>query len=230
MIAEVNPEERNLVVSRRALLEKEREEVREKVWAELAEGQIREGIVRSVRDFGAFVDIGGLDGLLPISQLSWSRVEKVTDVVTEGQKVKVVVLKLDKVARKVSLGLKQLAASPWDNIQDKYAAGSVVTGKVSRLAEFGAFVELEPAVEGLIHISELAPQRVFRAKDIVQVGQDVKVLVLAVDPAQRRISLSLKQAVAKEAPPEEVEEDEDYTPPPPRPYNPNLRGGVGGRP
>jgi small subunit ribosomal protein S1 len=230
MVAEVNPEERNLVVSRRALLDKEREEVRAKVWEELAEGQVRQGIVRSVRDFGAFVDIGGVDGLLPISQLSWSRVQKVEDVVKEGQPVKVVILKLDRVGRKVSLGLKQLTASPWDNIQEKYPAGHVVTGKVSRLADFGAFVELEPAVEGLIHISELAPQRVHRVKDIVQVGQEVKVLVLSTDPAQRRMSLSLKAALAKETPPEEGEVEEEYTPPPPRPYNPNLRGGVGGRP
>ena len=159
----------DLVVSRRGLLEKQREELQAKVWAELNEGQVRQGIVRSVRDFGAFVDLGGVDGLLPISQLSWSRVNKVEDVVKVGDAVKVVVLKLDRDAKKVSLGLKQLSASPWDNIQEKYIPGHVVKGKVSRLADFGAFVELEPAVEGLIHISELAPQRVFRVKDIVQV-------------------------------------------------------------
>jgi small subunit ribosomal protein S1 len=143
-----------------------------------------------------------------------------------GQKVRVQVLKLDRVARKVSLGLKQLSASPWDTVTENYAPGQVVTGKVSRLAEFGAFVELEPAIEGLIHISELAPQRVFRARDIVQVAQVVKVVVLSVDPAQRRISLSLKAAVAKDVPePQETEEEEDYTPQS-RPWNPNLRGGI----
>jgi small subunit ribosomal protein S1 len=227
IITECDPEERNLVVSRRALLEQERQEVQEKVWANLAEGQVKEGIVRSIREFGAFVDIGGVDGLLPISQLSWARVERVEDVVQVGQSVKVIVLKLDRDKRKVSLGLKQLAASPWDNIHERYIPNTVVKGKISRLADFGAFVELEPGVEGLIHISELAPQRVFRARDVVQVDQEVNVVVVSVDQANRRIGLSLKQALAKASPaPEEVEEEEDYTPSPPRPRNPNLRGGV----
>lgn len=230
LITEVVPEERNLVVSRRALLEKEREEIREKVWGELAEGQIRQGIVRSIREFGAFVDLGGVDGLLPISQLSWSRVEKVEDVIKEGQTVKVILIKVDREGRKLTLGLKQLAASPWDDINDRYGVGSVVSGKVSRLADFGAFVELEPAIEGLIHISELAPQRVYRAKDIVQVGQEVRVLVLSVDQANKRISLSLKAAVAKEAPPPVVEEEDEgeYIPPPPRMRTTPLKGGLGG--
>lgn len=231
LVAEVVPEERNLVVSRRGLLEREREELQAKLWTELAEGQVRQGIVRSVREFGAFVDLGGVDGLLPISQMSWSRVDKVEDIVKVGDSVKVVILKIDPVARKLSLGLKQLSASPWDNIQEKYIPSHVVKGKVSRLAEFGAFVELEPSVEGLIHISELAPQRVFRVKDVVQVGQEVSVLILSVDSNSRRISLSLKGAQAKSAPPPDVEEDEeDYVPPPPRPINPNLKGGLGRRP
>ena len=209
MVSEVNPSERNLVVSRRTLLEKEREENREKLWAELAEGQIREGIVRSVKDFGAFVDLGGADGLLHVSEMSWTRVQDAATVVQPGQTVKVVVLKIDRERRKLSLGLKQLQASPWDNIDEKYHSGSVVAGKVTRLMEFGAFVELEPGVEGLIHISELAPRRVHRVGDIVQVGQDVQVKMLTVDPAQQRISLSLKAALPAEEPPDEEEEDED---------------------
>ena len=229
MVTEVDPTERNLVVSRRALLEKDREEQREKTWAELAEGQVRQGIVRSLKEFGAFVDIGGVDGLLHVSEMSWNRVAKPEDVVQPGQSVKVVVLKIDREKRKVSLGLRQLTPSPWDDVASRYPPGKVVPGKVTRLADFGAFVELEPAIEGLIHISELAPQRVFRARDIVQVGQDVQVMVLSVDPAQRRISLSLKAAVAAEAPPaaEEEEEEEEYTPPPPRPRTTPLRGGLG---
>ncbi len=227
VVAEADPEERNLVVSRKALLQEERAEAQAKVWAELAEGQVRDGVVRSIREFGAFVDIGGVDGLLPISQLSWSRVDKVEDVVKLGQAVRVQVLKVDREHKKVSLGLKQLSASPWDTVAERYIPGSIVKGKVSRLAEFGAFVELEPAVEGLIHISELAPQRVFRVKDIVQVDQEVTVKVVSVDVGSRRIGLSLKQAAAEKAPPpEEVEEEDEYTPPPPRPRNPNLRGGI----
>src|SRR5438445_4865520 len=217
LVTEVNPAERNLVVSRRALLEQEREEAREKLWQELAEGQIRSGIVRSVRDFGAFVDLGGVDGLLHISEMSWSRVEKADAVVQPGQSIKVVVLKIDRERRKVSLGMKQLVASPWDNVAETYPPNHIVAGKVTRLAQFGAFVELEPGVEGLIHISELSPSRVRRVADVVQAGQEVQVMVVGVDPAQRRISLSLKAALPDE--PEEPAEDEPEgaKPKPPRP-------------
>jgi ribosomal protein S1 len=229
LVTEVNPEERNLVVSRRALLEKQREETREKLWDELAEGQVRQGVVRSVRDFGAFVDLGGVDGLLHVSEMSWQRVQDPSTIVQPGQTVKVVVLKLDRERRKVSLGLKQLTASPWDNIGEKYHLGDLVTGKISRLMDFGAFVELEPAIEGLIHISELAPQRVFRVGDIVKPGQEVQVKVLSVDPAQRRISLSLKAAQAKEPEPvaEEPEPEPEVPAKPPRPRTTPLRGGTG---
>jgi small subunit ribosomal protein S1 len=229
LVTEVNPEERNLVVSRRALLEKQREETRDKLWNELAEGQIRQGVVRSLKDFGAFVDLGGVDGLLHVSEMSWQRVQDPSTIVQPGQTVKVLVLKLDRERRKVSLGLKQLSASPWDNIGEKYHAGDVVTGKVSRLMDFGAFVELEPAVEGLIHISELAPQRVFRVGDIVKVDQEVQVKVLSVDPAQRRISLSLKAAQVKEPEPaaEEPEPEPEAPAKPPRPRTTPLRGGTG---
>src|SRR5262249_52758308 len=173
LVTEVNPEERNLVVSRRALLEREREEQREMLWNEIAEGQVREGIVRSVKDFGAFVDLGGGDGLLHVSEMSWTRVQDAASVVQPGQKVKVVVLRVDRDKRKISLGMKQLQASPWDDIQDRLIPGSVVTGKVTRLMDFGAFVELEPAVEGLIHVSELSPQRVRRVSDVVKPDQVV---------------------------------------------------------
>jgi small subunit ribosomal protein S1 len=228
LVTEVDPVERNLVVSRRALLEKEREENREKLWAELAEGQVRQGIVRSLKDFGAFVDLGGVDGLLHVSEMSWTRVQDVGSVVQPGQTIKVVVLKIDRERRKVSLGLKQLTPSPWDKAAEKYHPGTVVTGKVSRLADFGAFVELEPAVEGLIHISELAPQRVRRVGDVVKEGQEVQVMVLTIDPGQRRISLSLKAALPKEAEPEAVEEtEEEEAPAKPRPRTTPLRGGLG---
>lgn len=227
LVAEVDPHERNLIVSRRALLEKERDEQREKIWAELAEGQIREGVVRSVRDFGAFVDMGGVDGLVHVSEMSWARVKDPASVVQPGQSLKVVVLKVDREKRKVSLGLKQLLPSPWDNITDKYPPGTMVKGKVTRLAEFGAFVELEPGVEGLVHVSELAMQRVRRVSDVVQAEQEVQVMVLNVDPEQRRISLSLKAALPEETDVEEPETDEPATEKPPRARDPNLRGGIG---
>ncbi len=231
LVTEADPVERNLVVSRRALLEKEREASREKLWAELNEGQVRQGVVRSLKDFGAFVDLGGVDGLLHVSEMSWTRVQDPASVVQPGQSIKVVVLKIDHERRKVSLGLKQLQPSPWDTVTEKYHAGTVVTGKVSRLMDFGAFVELEPAVEGLIHISELAPQRVRRVADVVKAGQEVQVMVLNVDPAQRRISLSLKAALPQEEPETAAEEEaEPETPPkPPRPRTTPLRGGLGDR-
>jgi small subunit ribosomal protein S1 len=229
LVTEVDPQERNLVVSRRALLEKEREENREKLWQQLEEGQIREGVVRSVRDFGAFVDLGGVDGLLHVSEMSWKRVQNPADVVQPGQTVKVVVLKIDRERRKVSLGLKQLTASPWDTAVANYPPNTVVKGKVTRLMEFGAFVELEPGVEGLVHISELANQRVRRVADVVQPGQEVAVLVLRVDPAQRKISLSLKAAQAREQPAEEPAAAEEPEVPvkPRRPRTTPLRGGIG---
>ncbi|HLN28476.1 MAG TPA: S1 RNA-binding domain-containing protein [Gemmataceae bacterium] len=226
MVAEVNPEERNLVVSRRALLEKERELAREKLWAELAEGQIREGVVRSVLDFGAFVDLGGVDGLLHISQMSWARVDDANRIVQPGQTVKVVVLKIDHETRKVGLGLRQLTASPWEQADTNYPMHAVVKGKVTRLMEFGAFVELEPGIEGLVHVSELAPQRVRRPSDVVQPGQEVQVMVLGVDRNQKRISLSLKAVTAKEAEAAE-EEGEEVEVHPQRPRMTPLRGGLG---
>ncbi len=227
LVTEVNPQERNLIVSRRDLLDREREEKREKMWQTLAEGQVHEGVVRSVRDFGAFVDLGGVDGLLHISEMSWARVQDPASVVQPGQPIKVVVLKVDKEKRKVSLGLKQLLASPWDNIAEKYAGNKIVAGKVTKLMEFGAFVELEPGIEGLIHISELSPQRVRRVGDIVQPGQEVQVMVLHVDGEQKRISLSLKAAIPEEAPAAEEEVGPDSAAAGPPPRTTPLRGGIG---
>jgi small subunit ribosomal protein S1 len=225
-VSEVNPQEKNLVVSRRALLERERDEQRERFWSGIEAGQVRDGIVRSIREFGAFVDLGGADGLIPVSELSWTRIENPSEVVKEGQAVKVKVMKLDREARRISLSLKQLAASPWDNIDQRVIPGSVVTGKVTRTAEFGAFVELEPGIEGLVHISELAPQRVRKATAVVQVGQAVAVKVLNVDKENRRISLSVKAAAAVVEPePEEAEGEAPEAKP--RPRTTPLRGGVG---
>jgi small subunit ribosomal protein S1 len=226
VVTEVNPEERNLVVSARALMEQEREEKRDQLWRELAEGQVRTGVVRSVRDFGAFVDLGGADGLLHVSEMSWSRVSDPNSVVQVGQTVKVVLLKVDREHRKLSLGLKQLQASPWDDLEQRYPIGSIVKGKVTKLMEFGAFVELEPGVEGLIHISELAPQRVRRVGDIVKPDQEVQVAVLRLDPAGRKLSLSLKAALAKPEP-EVEEEEEEAVEVKPRPRRTDLRGGIG---
>jgi ribosomal protein S1 len=229
MVVEVVPSERNLVVSRRALLEREREEQREKLWVEIAEGQVRSGIVRTVLDFGAFVDLGGADGLLHVSEMSWKRVQDPTTIVQPGQEIKVVVLKVDREKRKLSLGLKQLQASPWDDVELRYPPTTVVNGKVTRVMDFGAFVELEPGLEGLVHVSELAPHRVWRVAEFVKEGQEVKVMILHIDLEQRRIALSLKAALPKEEPKADDEDDEEEAelkPLPPR--TTPLRGGLGG--
>lgn len=229
LVTEVNQREKNLVVSRRELLERERAEQREKTWAELEEGQVRQGVVRSVKPFGAFVDLGGVDGLLPVGELGWHRVNDPSEVVTMGQTVEVKVLRIDRENQKLTLSLKQLLASPWDDVEERFARGETVRGKVTKLMDFGAFVELEPGIEGLIHISELGPKKVFRVKDIVQAGQEVDVRILKIEPDLKRISLSLRPlAPAVTAEPEEEEEDEAPRPPKPERKVP-LKGGLGDR-
>lgn len=230
-VTEVDREERNLVVSRRILLDREREESRQKLWGELAEGQIREGIVRSVKPFGAFVDIGGADGLLPLGEMSWQRIKDPAEIVQPGQKVRVVILRFDQDTKKLTLGLRQLTSSPWDEVNNNYPVGSIVKGKVTRLMDFGAFVELEPGVEGLVHVSELAPQRVHRVAEVVKVDQEVTVKILNIDVANRRLALSIKQAMSAPAPePVEAEQSEEATPPVKiRKITTPLRGGVGSK-
>src|SRR5579885_436736 len=205
--------------------------MREKTWKTLEEGQEREGTVRSVKDFGAFVDLGGVDGLLPIGEMSWSRVSKVEDLIRIGDKVKVKVLKIDPTARKVTLGLKQLTPSPWEGVSERYPRGTTVKGKVTKTMDFGAFVELEPGVEGLVHISELSPTRVRRVADIVQPSQEVEVRILKVEPDVRKISLSLLPDPRKAGLAAVGEDDkEDETTPAPRPVRKvPLKGGLGDR-
>jgi len=228
IVTEANQREKNLVISRRDLLEQERAEQREKTWASLEEGQVREGTVRSIKDFGAFVDLGGVDGLLPIGEMSWSRIQKVDELVKTGDKVQVKIIKIDPVARKLTLGLKQLTPSPWEKAESKYPRGLMITGKVTKLMEFGAFVELEPGIEGLIHITELSPNRVRRVADIVQPAQEVEVRILKVEPDLKRIALSLLPAKGKEAAAADDEDDEDETPTAPKPERKiPLKGGLG---
>jgi len=231
LVTEVNQKAKNLVVSRRDFLEQERAELRSKTLAELEEGQTREGVVRNIRDFGAFVDLGGVDGLLHIADLAWKRVQKVEEIVRLGDKVKVKVLKMDPDKKRISLGLKQLVDSPFDRASRDYMIGSRVTGKVTRIAEFGAFVEIVDGVEGLIYIDELSPYRVRRISDIVKPGQEVEVQIMSIDPEKQRISLSMKAVVlAKE---EETLEAADAEaakePPKPKPERKvPLKGGLGG--
>ncbi len=235
LVTEANQREKNLVVSRRELLEQERAEQREKTWASLEEGQVHDAVVRSIKGFGAFVDIGGVDGLLPIGEMSWGRVSKVDELLKTGDQVKVKVLKIDRTTRKLTLGLKQLSPSPWEMVEAKFPRGATVKGKVTRIMEFGAFVELEPGIEGLIHVSELSPNRVRRVSDIVKPEQEVEVRILKVEPEARRIGLSLRPSPKAPIAPAEEEEDAESevgaeAPPPPRPEpKVPLKGGLGDR-
>ncbi len=230
VVTEVNPEKHKLVLSVRAVMERDKAEAKTKLLAELEVGQLREGVVRSLQEFGAFVDLGGVDGLVHISQLSWDRIRHASEVLELGQKVKVRVQKIDSATGKISLAFRDLADNPWAHAAGKYPPRSTVKGTVTRLMDFGAFVRLESGIEGLIHISELSHRRVFRASDILQEGQQVDVLVLSVDAQQQRISLSLKALEARmpSATKPEEEAPEAEAPAPSRRSNVSLKGGIGG--
>ena len=234
VVTEANRDRQNLVLSHRAVMERERNEQRDKIMAELAPGQLREGIVRSLKDFGAFVDLGGVDGLVHISQLSWDRVKHPSEVLEVGQKIKVRIDKFDKDTGKISLSYREVGDNPWHNVESKYSVGARANGVISRLMDFGAFVKLEPGVEGLIHISELGHGRVFRTRDVVSEGQEVEVKILSVDSEQQRISLSLKALMAAPVKPgQQTVADEDLplpadAPKPPRKRQGELKGGTGG--
>ena len=197
VILKYNRARGNVVVSRRALLEKERDSLKKEILKVLEEGVILEGTVKNITGYGAFVDLGGIDGILHISDMSWGRINHPTEVVHVGEKLKVVVLKFDPEKERISLGIKQLTPDPWHTVAEKYPVGSRVQGKVISLMDYGAFVELESGIEGLIHISEMSwTKKVSHPSKILQVGQTVEVVVLNVDPGHRRISLGLKQVMA----------------------------------
>jgi len=187
----------NVVLSRRALLEKERDGLKQDILKILEEGVIIEGTVKNITGYGAFVDLGGIDGILHISDMSWGRIAHPSEVVHVGDKLQVVVLKFDAEKERISLGMKQLTPDPWNTVASKYPAGSRVQGKVISIMDYGAFVELESGIEGLIHISEMSwSRKIAHPSKILQVGQEVEVVVLNVDPGHRRISLGLKQVMA----------------------------------
>ncbi len=231
VVTEANPSRGNLVLSRRAMLERERAEAKEKLMEALAEGQIRDGVVRKIMDFGAFVDIGGVDGLIHVSKLSWDRVQHPSEVVEEGQKVKVKVEKIDPANGRIGLSLRDLVEHPWEKAAQKYVENTVATGVVSKIADFGAFVRLEPGVEGLVHISELAHHRVVRVSNVVNVGDDVTVKILSVDPENQRMSLSIKAALAAPIPVSDGKDDDEPDEPPresvvKKKHQGELRGGT----
>ncbi len=195
-ITKLDVTDEDVVVDRRAVLEEEARANKDRRYAEIQEGSIVHGTVRSLTDYGAFVDLGDLDGLLHVSDIAWSRVNKPEDVLTVGQEIEAKVLKIDSAKQRISLGMKQLQPHPWDAVPEKYKVGDRIRGTVTRLADFGAFVELEPGVEGLVHISEMSWNKKVRTpSDIVKPGEVVEAAILGINVAERKLSLGLKQTL-----------------------------------
>jgi small subunit ribosomal protein S1 len=193
-VIKVNKTRRNIVVSRRVILEEERAKMRDKILAELEKGQIREGTVKNITDFGAFIDLGGVDGLLHITDMSWGRVNHPSEIVALGDKLKVKVLDFNENKERISLGLKQLTEHPWKGIEEKFPEGSRVRGKIVSITDYGAFMELEKGIEGLIHISEMSwTQHIKHPSKIVGIGDIVEAVVLKIDKDSQKISLGFKQ-------------------------------------
>src|SRR5512141_50651 len=192
-VIELNRSRNNVVLSRRAVLEEERREQRQQILDRLSPGAEVEGVISNIVDFGAFVDLDGIDGLIHISELSWSHVNHPSEVLEIGQTVKVKVLDIDRERQRISLGLKQTQTDPWQQVLEHYHEDDVVEGRVTKVVTFGAFVEILPGVEGLVHISELAQHHVENPREIIQPGDDVKVKILEIDSERRRLSLSIKR-------------------------------------
>ena len=193
-VLKIDEARRNIVVSRRSLIEKQREQDREELLRELEEGQVRKGVVKNIADFGAFVDLGGIDGLLHITDMSWERIQHPSEMVTIDQELEVVILNIDYEKQKVALGLKQKQANPWDNVAEKYPVNSRHQGEVVNVMSYGAFVKLEPGIEGLVHISEMSwTKRINHPNELVGIGDEIEVVILGVDPKGQQLSLGMKQ-------------------------------------
>ena len=196
-VVKINQERQNIVLSRRELIEQERNERRQKLLAEMTPGDIRKGTVKNITDFGAFIDLNGLDGLLHITDMSWGRIGHPSEILKVGQEIDVVVLDINREKERVSLGLKQKLANPWDNIETKYPVGARVKGRVVNLVPYGAFVELEPGVEGLVHVTELSwTKRIAKPSDVLRQGQDIEAVVLGINREEQKISLGVRQLEA----------------------------------
>jgi small subunit ribosomal protein S1 len=195
-IVKLDAVEEDVIVDRRIILEEQARQLEQERYAEVKEGDIVNGLVRSFTSYGAFVDLGGVDGLLHVSDIAWSRVNNPEEVLTVGQQLQVKVLKIDPDNRRISLGLKQLQPEPWDSAADRYQLGQRVSGSVKRLTDFGAFIEVEPGIEGLIHVSEMSwVKKVRKPADLLKIDDTVEAVILSINPAERRLSLGLKQAL-----------------------------------
>ncbi|MGH4052451.1 MAG: 30S ribosomal protein S1 [Clostridium sp.] len=193
-IIELDKENKNIVLSRRVIEKAENQVKRDLIWDELKKGEKRKGVVTRLAKFGAFVDLGGIDGLIHISQLSWKRVQEPSEVVSVGDEVEVDILDFDKEKGRISLGLKGAEGNPWNNITSTYKAGQIVEGTIVKLMDFGAFVQLESGVEGLVHLSEISEEHIAKVSDVLKVGEVVKVKIGEINEKDRRVSLSIKEA------------------------------------
>lgn len=196
-VIELDRDKKKVVLSRREIEKEELEVKKSKLWDSLKKGEKRTGTVSRLTKFGAFVDLGGLDGLIHLNDLSWKRVVNPADVVSVGDQVEVYILDVDKARQRVSLGLKEVNANPWNNVFDNYKIGSIVDGTVAKLMDFGAFVELGPGLEGLVHISEISDDRILKPSDVLKTGDAVKVKILEINKEDQRMSLSIKDAQNK---------------------------------
>ncbi|MBM7623841.1 bifunctional 4-hydroxy-3-methylbut-2-enyl diphosphate reductase/30S ribosomal protein S1 [Sporohalobacter salinus] len=197
-IIEVERDNNNVVLSRKEVLEKEFEEKKEEIFASLEEGEVIEGKITKLVDFGAFVDIGGVEGLLHISEMSWGRIDHPSDVLEEGEETKVKVLGVNPQEERISLGLKQILPDPWEEFLDNYNEGDIISGKITKTVDFGAFMEIQPGVEGLIHISQLSHRHVANTEEVVTAGDEVEAKIINVEPDERKVGLSLKELEDKE--------------------------------
>ncbi len=207
VISEYNPKRRRYIGDRRQLIAAQKAELQKELFERIKEGDIVEGTVKNVTDFGAFVDLGGADGLLHISEMSWGRVEHPKKVFKVGDKLNVLIKEIN--GNKIALSLKFDDANPWKNAADKYAVGSIVTGKVARMTDFGAFIELEAGVDALLHVSQIAKEHIEKPSDVLSVGQEVTAKVVDFNEEERKISLSIKATLAPEPAEEKAEESDD---------------------
>jgi small subunit ribosomal protein S1 len=230
-VTDLDPKKRNLVVSRKQILIEERDALKNDAWGKIEEGQEVTGIVKTVKEYGAFVDLGGVDGLLHVGEISWNRINHPQDVLSVGQEIQVKILKIETDKKKISLGMKQLISNPWDHAEIRYAKDATVSGIITRMTDFGAFVELEKGVEGLLHISEIEHRRIATVQEVLKVGQEIQAKVLEFNKNKKRISLSMKSLIDRPEPVkpafEQKEEPQDQRNKK-QAFNPNLKGGMGG--
>ncbi|MFQ3548359.1 MAG: 30S ribosomal protein S1 [Armatimonadota bacterium] len=209
-VIEVDRERRKVVLSNRLVVEQKEEALKAKTLSDIAEGQVREGVVRRLTDYGAFIDLGGVDGLLHVSEMSWTRIKHPSEVVQVGQKVNVKILKLNIDENRVSLGLRQILPDPWEEVKRLYKVGDIIKGEISRIVPFGAFMKVEGGIEGIIPNAEIAKKRVSRPEDVLQVGQEVETKVIDINSEERKLTLSIKQLIIEEEQAKEEKEFQEY--------------------